>query len=161
MKTDPAVSHRRARSTTATAWSPGPVLPEHQRPGAVKARRSEIHGRGLFSGIDLPGRRKLGEISGEVVDRLVARRAIRRDPVIYFVTLDRKHALDCRLGNDFKHLNHRCEPNCYLRVRGWAVEVYTLRPIAKGEELTVDYGVTPHPGGMPCRCGAEGCRRRL
>ena len=135
--------------------------PDHQGPGAVTVRRSGIHGRGLFAGMDLPGRRKLGELSGRVVGRLAARREIRRHPVIYFVTLNRRDALDCREGNAFKHLNHGCEPNCFLRVRGLAVEVYTLRPIAKGAELTVDYGATPHPGGMACQCGSPKCRRIL
>ena len=33
-----------------------------------------------------------------------------------------------------------------------------LRSIKRGAELTVDYGETPHKGGMRCGCGAANCR---
>lgn len=130
-------------------------------PGSVRVGRSRVHGRGVFARRAMPGRRKLGELAGRVVPRLGLRRAIRTEPVIYYVALNSRDALDCREGNAFSHLNHSCEANCYLRVSGFRVEVYSLRPIAVGEELTVDYGVTPHAGGMVCHCGASSCRGRL
>lgn len=115
----------------------------------------------MFALSALPARRKLGEISGRLVRLPAARRRIEGNRRIYFIELTRRHALDCSRGNAFRFLNHRCEPNCYLRVVNLRVEVYTLRAIAAGEELTLDYGETPHRGGMTCRCGAPGCRRRL
>ncbi len=137
------------------------VVGEIRRPGSVRVGRSRVHGRGVFATMALPGRRKLGELAGRVVPRLGLRRAIRTEPVIYYVALNPRDALDCRNGNAFSHLNHSCEANCYLRVSGLRVEVYSLRPIGAREELTVDYGVTPHAGGMACHCGASSCRGRL
>lgn len=128
---------------------------------AVQVRRSSIEGQGVFAVRRLPGRRKLGELSGTLVRLPQARRAIERAPRIYFIELSRRLALDCRQGNAFRHLNHSCAPNCYLRIYRHRVEVYTLRPLAAGTELTVDYGVTPHRGGMSCACGAARCRGRL
>jgi SET domain-containing protein len=128
---------------------------------AVKPRRSPIHGRGLFARIDLPARRKLGELSGRLVRLPEARRTVELLPVIYFVELTRRFALDCRDGNEFKHLNHSCEPNCFLRINKRVVEVYTLRSILSGTELTVDYGLTPHKLGMDCLCGSLKCRRTI
>lgn len=128
---------------------------------ATRVRASKIQGRGLFAAANLPGRRKLGEISGELVKLPQARKAIEMAPHIYFIELSRRWALECSQGNPFKHLNHSCAPNCYLRIFRRRVEVYTLRRIPAGAELTVDYGVTPHQGGMRCACGACNCRKIL
>lgn len=127
----------------------------------VAVRRSRINGRGLFAQTALPGRRKLGEIEGQLVRLPGARRRIEGQARIYFIELTRRHALDCTRGNAFKYLNHSCRPNCYLRIYRERVEVYTLRSIPRGDELTVDYGATPHRGGMACTCGARDCKQRL
>jgi len=127
----------------------------------VTVRRSRIHGRGLFAATALPGRRKLGEVGGRLVRLPQARTRVERSPEIYLVEVSRRYALDCSSGNEFRHLNHSCEPNCYLRVYRRRVEVYTLRRIRAGTELTLDYSVTPHRGGMACRCGSVRCRKRL
>lgn len=127
----------------------------------LTVRSSAIHGRGLFTRSALPPRRKLGEISGQLVPLPQARIAVENQPAIYLIELDDRCALDCSAGNHFRHLNHSCTPNCYLRVQRKRVEVYSLTAIPAGTELTVDYGVTPHVGGMTCRCGAAKCRARL
>ena len=111
--------------------------------------------------MDLPARRKLGELSGRLIRLPQARKAVAQLPVIYLVEVSRRYALDCQDGNVFKHLNHSCEPNCYLRIYKRAIEVYTLRKISRGTELTIDYGLTPHEEGMNCRCGKPKCRRRI
>jgi uncharacterized protein len=126
---------------------------------SVEVRCSSIHGRGLFARIDLPARRKLGELSGRLVRLPQARKERESLPVIYFVEVSRRYALDCQEGNVFKHLNHSCEPNCYLRINRRIVEVYTLLNVARGTEVTVDYGMTPHKQGMNCLCGQLRCRR--
>ena len=130
-------------------------------PEAVKVGASPIHGRGLFARVDLPSRRKLGELGGRLVRLPQARKEVEPLPVIYLVELSRRYALDCSAGGPFRHLNHSCEPNCFLRIRNRTVEVYTLRSVGSGSELTIDYGLTPHRGGMNCRCGTSKCRRRL
>ena len=127
----------------------------------VSVRASRIHGRGLFARVALSGRRKLGEISGDLVKLPQARKAVEARPRIYFIELTRRYALDCSNGNCFKYLNHSCRPNCYLRVHRRRVEVYTLEAIAPGTELTVDYGATPHQDGMACRCGGNNCKHLL
>lgn len=136
-------------------------LRDRPRPEAVKPHRSPIHGRGLFAQIDLPARRKLGELSGRLVRVSEARRTVELLPVIHLVELTRRLALDCRHGNEFKHLNHSCNPNCFLRISNKAVEVYTLRKIPAGTELTIDYGLTPHKDGMHCLCGNVKCRGKI
>ena len=128
------------------------------RSSSVEVRSSPINGLGVFADAPLPGRRKLGEISGRLVKLPGARQSIAHAPKIYFVELDDQWALDCSDGGPFKHLNHSCDPTCYLRIFNRRLEVYSLRAIASETELTVDYGVTPHAGGMKCGCGAKNCR---
>jgi SET domain-containing protein len=127
-------------------------------PYALAVHRSPISGRGLFAQQRLPARRKLGELSGHLVSLPQAWREAERNPTIYLVQVSARRALDCSNGNAFRYINHRCEPNCYLRVFRQRVEVYTLKAIRAGDELTVDYGETPHREGMRCGCGAANCR---
>jgi SET domain-containing protein len=127
-------------------------------PYEMEVRHSPINGRGLFAQARLPGRRKLGEISGRLVKLPQAWHDAEGNPKIYLVQVAARWALDCSEGNAFRLINHSCDANCYLRVFNRRVEVYTRRPIAAGDELTVDYVETPHRQGMVCRCGASNCR---
>jgi len=63
-------------------------------------------------------------------------------------------------------LNHSCEPNCGLLIRrdAEAIEVHSLRPIAAGEELTIDYATFETEIDFmdgPCECSATVCRGRI
>ena len=54
------------------------------------------------------------------------------------------------------HGNHSCDPNLWLADE---VTLVTRRPVAAGEELTVDYAtMTVVSWEMECRCGAAICR---
>ena len=128
------------------------------RPLTLVARRSRVHGTGLYTSSAIPGRRKLGELTGVLIPVAQALREQRQRVCIHMVELDDHTALDCTAGNLFRHLNHSCTANCYLRVIGHTVEIYSRRAIPSGDELTVDYRATQHPGGMACRCGAARCR---
>lgn len=63
-------------------------------------------------------------------------------------------------------INHGCEPNCGLLIfpEEIRLEVYALRPIRAGEELTHDYAAFEDEiQFMPglCLCGAPACRGRI
>jgi hypothetical protein len=63
-------------------------------------------------------------------------------------------------------MNHSCDPTCGVVIRSGVkeIEFRALRPIAAGEEITIDYDTfeeeVSHLGG-PCRCGAAKCRGRV
>ena len=67
------------------------------------------------------------------------------------------------------YMNHSCDPNSYVKMRSMAVyDVYALRDIAKGGELTLDYtasAVDQFAGQvswvLECRCGSENCRGKV
>ena len=56
-------------------------------------------------------------------------------------------------------LNHSCEPNC--RFEG--LDVVAIKPVAVGEELTLDYAMFLDSSAEPfdCQCGAATCRGRI
>ena len=57
--------------------------------------------------------------------------------------------------------NHSCRPNAVLRIVNGRIELYALRELTAGEEITIDYGETHHEGRLRCRCGAPDCIGRL
>lgn len=136
-------------------------MPQSAFVDSCRVRRSRIHGRGVFTTGAVLRRCRLGFVTGELRRLPAARQDHQRRAVMQLVEISRRWALDCTQGNAFRHLNHSCRSNCYLRVHRRRVEVYSRGPIAAGVELTVDYGETMHRGGMGCRCGAEGCRSRI
>jgi len=60
------LSARRSPSPSLRSLS-GVVVGQVKFPGVLVVRSSPIHGTGLFARHSLPGRRKLGEISGRLV----------------------------------------------------------------------------------------------
>ena len=127
----------------------------------LEVRLSPIDGRGLFAKFSLPGRRKLGEYAGERISRREARRRVRHQRRVLIVETGDDHAVDGSVdGNVFRYINHSCTPNTYIRIFRGHVEFYTLRPIARGEELTCRYGETHHNGTLRCKCSIN-CRSRL
>lgn len=127
---------------------------------AVVAKTSRIDGKGLFTQISIPRRRKIGELTGERIRTAVAdRRASKRRRIAIVGTRD-GWAIDAsRGGNDLKFVNHSCDPNIYIRVSYGRVEFYARRDIQPREELTCDYGDDSyHAGKLRCRCGSKNCR---
>ena len=127
----------------------------------VKSAFSAIEGTGVFAAAKIPGRAKIGEVTGELISVRTARKRARALCRMCLIDLSDTLALDCTKGNALRHLNHSCRSNAFLRIIRTRVEVYARRDIKSGEELTVDYGESPHSGGMKCRCGHKDCRDRI
>lgn len=127
----------------------------------VRPTASPIEGRGVFAAVPVPRRAKIGEVTGRIIPLSEARKRARDGRRIYLIDVSDTHAMDCSTGNLLRLLNHSCRPNAYLRIIRNRVEVYARRDIEAGEEVTVDYGETPHQGGMKCACGHPDCRERI
>ena len=129
---------------------------------AVDVHPSAIDGHGVFAAEPVPALAKIGEIRGEAISVEEARIRATRHERIMIVELSRRRAIDFSRSTDpMRFTNHSCRPNARLSIENGRVEFYSLRVIAPGEELTVDYGETHHDGKLACRCGAEGCRGAL
>ncbi|HEX8087407.1 MAG TPA: SET domain-containing protein [Blastocatellia bacterium] len=127
----------------------------------LEVKPSAIDGQGLFTKSAIPSRSKIGELTGELITVLEARKRARARKRIKIVELNDSMALDVEEGNEFKYINHSCSPNTFMRVYRGHVEFYALRGIGIGEELTCDYGETHHEGALACRCGSPNCIGRL
>jgi uncharacterized protein len=126
-----------------------------------EVRNSRIHGLGVFARRAVPARCKIGELTGELISIAEARRRAFGKNVVTIVEFDDDKALDAADDPCLRFVNHSCEPNTYMRRIGHRVEFYAARRIARGEELTCDYGETHHEGTLPCRCGAARCREKI
>lgn len=129
---------------------------------AVHVQPSRIDGQGAFAAEDIPARRKIGEIRGESISVREARRRAKGAARIMIVELSERRAIDAsRSADPLRYTNHSCQPNAVLRIRQGRVELYAMREIECGQEITVNYGETHHEGRLTCRCGAPGCAGRL
>jgi tetratricopeptide (TPR) repeat protein len=125
---------------------------------ALDVRPSRIHRFGLFAAEDIPARAAIVEYTGERIGR---REAVRRWSAsrTYLLRLDSYWRLDGSVGGSGAELvNHSCAPNCRFRVAEGRAFVVSLRRIAKGEELLVDYAFPAASERVACHCGAATCR---
>ena len=138
------------------------AMPNDPQKFKVNAAPSRIDGQGVFAAEPIPARRKIGEIRGESISVREARLRARRSQRIMIVEVSTKRAIDASHSTDtLRYTNHSCSPNATMRIRSGRIELYAMRDIGAGEELTVNYGETHHEGRLACRCGAPRCTGRL
>jgi tetratricopeptide (TPR) repeat protein len=124
----------------------------------LAVRSSPIHRLGVFADEPIPAWRKVIEYTGERISRREGKR--RWDPArSYLFLLDSYWRLDGAIGGSGAELiNHSCEPNLRARLLRGHLLYYSRRPIARGEELTLDYKYSEELRPIPCHCGAPTCR---
>jgi SET domain-containing protein len=136
----------------------------------IEARRSGVHGTGVFA----LARIRKGETIIEVVgERISPEEADRRaeakgthDGHTFFFHVDDETVIDCGVnGNVSRFINHSCDPNCEAVDYDGRIYLEAIRTIQPGEELFFDYQLTWDGNDDPedlevyrCRCGAASCR---
>jgi histone-lysine N-methyltransferase SETD1 len=147
-------------------------VPMEQR---LAAKRSHIHGWGLFTKVDLPKDSMIVEYMGEIVRQGVADRREKQYEVsgegsCYMFRLDKQRIVDATMiGCMARFMNHCCRPNAYAKVitvdTAFGVDkkimVFSLCDIKAGEEITYDYKFPVEDGSLRCTCGAPNCIGRL
>ena len=149
-------------------------------PKRIAARRSPIHGNGVFALVDIPAKIELIEYRGKRLthaqaDRLYANTSDSGHTFLF--TLNEEYVLDANSeGNIARWINHSCKPNCRALLEEDAegdprkdrVLIESLRPLRAGEELTYDYGIVLEErltarlkAVWACRCGAPRCTGTL
>ena len=122
----------------------------------LRVGRSRIHGRGVYADQDIPPNRKVIEYRGE---RIGMKEARKRRLTPYLFVLNHRCMLDGAVnGSGAELVNHSCAPNLVTRIMMGHILYMSLRPIRKGEELTVDYNYDETDETMSCVCGAPNCR---
>src|SRR5207249_2865099 len=118
--------------------------------------RSKIHGLGLFAGEDLEWGRRLIEYQGQHLSaKEVTRRQKFYDSIGFtcLMQFSDGQGIDGVVGgNESRFINHSTEPNLgALREGARRIIFYSLDDIAKGEELTFNYGFDPKKAGFRLR----------
>lgn len=125
---------------------------------------SIIEGKGLVATADIASGTIVIRLAGHLVSteelagRLARARADPSRPYVDTLTIDEDSHLVLPPGSAIHFGNHSCDPNL------WHVGPYdiaTRRPVARGEELTIDYGTQAGGAGfaMHCHCGDPRCRQ--
>jgi SET domain-containing protein len=144
------------------------------------ARRSPIHGNGVFATAPIRKGEEVVEYKGTLMTHDEAD-AMYGDGGetghTFLFTLNDDYIIDAnRKGNTARWINHSCTPNCRAVVeesesgdpRRDRVLIEAIRNIKPGEELTYDYGIVldvPYTARLKklweCRCGAPNCTGTL
>ena len=125
--------------------------------------RSNIHGLGLFAGEDIEWGRRLIEYQGQLLSAKEVKRRQRFYDSIGFTCLmefgDGRGVDGITGGNESRFINHSAQPNIgALREDDWRIVFYSLEDIAKGEELTFNYGFDlENYKEYLCLCGSLEC----
>ena len=122
-------------------------IPIEQR---LVARRSHIHGWGLFTKIDIAKHDPVAEYMGEIIRQRVADRRekayeLSGEGSCFMFRLDMNRIIDAtKIGCMARFMNHSCQPNAYAKIlsidtdlgQERKIVVFANRDIASGEEIT-------------------------
>ena len=144
-------------------------------PKKIQARKSSIHGNGVFAVAAI----KKGERVIEYKGKRRTHAEVDADDAgdvetghTFLFTLNDDYVIDANYkGNDARWINHSCDPNCEAtwledggKKRKDKIFIEATRDIAEGEELTYNYGIVlaeAHTAKLKklwaCRCGSPHC----
>ena len=122
---------------------------------------SPIHGTGVFSSARLS--------PGQVVLRIDDSRVVTDDDPLDPEKCEFEHHCDyladglvVLMRHPERSINHRCDPNTYIRTVAGDRYVVALREIVPGEEITYDYCINGDgETEWECACGSPTCRKLL
>lgn len=143
----------------ASVQEPVPTINEKLACFKMKLAPSKIHRWGVYAAEPIPANRKVIECTGERISRRETRRRSQESEFTYLFTLDSYWTLDgASGGSGAEYVNHSCEPNLISRIVKGHIIYMSLRPIKRGEELTIDYRFDKKVERVVCKCGASKCR---
>jgi len=116
------------------------------------AIKRTVTGLGLFTLKPIPADKKIIEYVGSILTtEEVAQRSGK-----YFFELDEKRAIDgSARSNLARYINHSCRPNAKGYTHGKRIWIWSLREIAAGEQITINYGKSyfdDHIKPVGCKC---------
>jgi len=123
----------------------------------VVVKSSKIHGKGVFA-----NRRLLKDDTIlEIDDSHIVNDALKLTKEQYEYELDfLANGKIVIMQPPEKHINHSCNPNVYDKTVNGIRQVFAMRDIEKGEEITFDYSINGYNEvTFNCNCGSENCRK--
>lgn len=95
----------------------------------VEVKKSSIHGKGVFARRDIGTGAKIGDFEGVPTNR--------NGRYVLWLNVDDETWTGIRGTCSLRFLNHSSNPNSEFTSAG---ELFALREITSGEELTIHYG---------------------
>ncbi len=121
----------------------------------VVVKRSGIHGKGIFTSVDIPKGSKIMDIKGEVIDGDECERREEEEDNVYIFWNGDDCYIDTAKTKKIKYINHDCDFNCDVVDNGkGGLMLIAYRNIKAGEELTIDYGYDE----IYENCGCDECK---
>ena len=106
----------------------------------VEVRDSSIHGKGIFTIVDIPAGNNILIIKGEVISELECIRREDEENNVY-IFWNNDNYIDVNNSEVIKYINHKCDCNCEVDDNDEAsLMLVAFKDINAGEELTIDYG---------------------
>ena len=127
-----------------------------------KIKKSNIDKRGLYATKNI----KIGTRIIQYKGKIVKNKEVETNPKfdnskdIYLFDLNKKYSLDGAFGwNTARLINHSCNPNCEVEVKGYNIWIKAIKKIEKDEELNYDYGFSYDSDykQFPCKCRSKNC----
>ena len=145
-------------------------------PRKIVARRSAIHGNGVFAVAPIAKGERIVEYKGRRRTHDEVDADVSGDPDsghTFLFTLNDEYVIDANYeGGVARWINHSCSPNCEAvleeadgddRTKD-RVFIEAIRDIRPGQELSYNYGITLEEKHTPelkkiweCRCGSRNC----
>jgi SET domain-containing protein len=140
------------------------VKPQGSR--RIAARRSGIHGRGVFAVSPIAAGSRLIEYKGVRMSEAESDAMGTDSTHTFLFMMDNNEVIDGgRNGNTSRWINHSCMPNCEAVEENGRVFMDAVRPIEPGDEVTIDYSLyleARYTAALKreyaCACGARQCR---
>lgn len=134
----------------------------------VEVRGSGIHGRGVFAKKRIPKDTQIIEYVGELIDkdesneRGWAQMELHQktgEAAVYIFNLNDDWDVDGNSPlNSARLINHGCDHNCEAYIDNDEIWIWSVKTIAKDEELLFNYGFDlENWEDHPCICGADCC----
>jgi len=122
------------------------------------------YGLGVYAGEAIRNGQIIKILSGEIISFDECIKRIKQGMEEQTDSLQVGLEMDMDLDETSRTFNHNCNPNAGLRNIS---ELFAIRNIKKGEEITYDYSATIGPNidsslwNMKCECGSYNCRKIL
>jgi SET domain-containing protein len=139
----------------------------------LKVVRSPIHRYGVVANVDISKKKWVIEYTGVLMNRrqhrwMIDNTSEERQIYIWQVAKGQNDSANWDWvidgwtnGSGAEFINHSCDPNLYMHFIGRRGYYVSLRPIKKGEELTIDYAFRwekDEKRRVKCNCGSPKCR---
>ena len=127
-----------------------------------KIKKSNIDKKGLYATKNIKTGTRIIQYKGKIVKNKEVEINPKFDNSkdIYLFDLNKRYSLDGAFGwNTARLINHSCNPNCEVEVKGYNIWVKAIKKIEKGEELNYDYGFNYDSDykQFPCKCRSKNC----